>query len=392
MKDIMSKKSLNEVLPQEKISVDLFAPDISPYEEAAFKSAFSTALTKAQMKEIAEPSTSYPQVKHVLATHWHPEWIPMKLIKKRVAASFPKLKDALIIPTQHNQLLSYDDKYSGVEVDCYSPEFDQKVQLLIHCHNKQLKKAGMFKEMIKHTFSYRSSQLFELIDSMAEKKYLHRVEEAAKRTGVSETIIKFVKIQSKKFKHLFYQFESDINPLMYKNKLLRNYLDQLCPYTTAETIRHAQILVREVKAIVKAHFDMSYFYHTRDIIAEARSFNAGIVVPHPEQFWPVLLADYDIDGIEVWNPQSHQFTKFLIESLHRQNKTRKKNGRDLLVFMGDDCHLGEKTREPQLRDPEKSGRQIGYQPAWDDMEIRKSLILGHFSRKSVIKEYRSRLS
>ncbi len=47
-----------------------------------------------------------------------------------------------------------------------------------------------------------------------------------------------------------------------------------------------------------------------------------MVIPHPEQFWPILLADYDVDGYEVWNPQSREYTDFLIRALDNQNKRR----------------------------------------------------------------------
>jgi hypothetical protein len=103
-----------------------------------------------------------------------------------------------------------------------------------------------------------------------------------------------------------------------------------------------------------------------------------------------LLADYDVDGYEVWNPQSREYTEFLINVVHRQNESR--GGKPILIFMGDDCHMGEKAKDPRYQDTAKASRQIGYQPAWDDPAIRKSLILANVNRRRVIEEYKSRLN
>jgi hypothetical protein len=77
-----------------------------------------------------------------------------------------------------------------------------------------------------------------------------------------------------------------------------------------------------VKALVKVEFSLKYFYRTSEVIEEARALGAGIVIPHPEQFWPILLKEYDVDGIEVWNPQSRRYTEFLISVLNRRNQKR----------------------------------------------------------------------
>ncbi len=117
-----------------------------------------------------------------------------------------------------------------------------------------------------------------------------------------------------------------------------------------------------------------------------------VVIPHPEQFWPILLAEYDVDGYEVWNPQSQRYTDFLISVLNRKNSLLSNSEKRLLIFMGDDTHVGEKTRDPKEQEMEKTGREIGVQPAWDDLEIQKTLILGNVDKKRVIEEYRERLA
>ena len=59
--------------------------------------------------------------------------------------------------------------------------------------------------------------------------------------------------------------------------------------------------------------------------------------------------------------------------------------------MGDDTHMGEKVKDPELQDAAKAGREIGVQPAWDELSIRKRLIVARMERHDVIAEYRDRL-
>ncbi|MDX9786529.1 MAG: hypothetical protein RBT11_07125 [Desulfobacterales bacterium] len=53
--------------------------------------------------------------------------------------------------------------------------------------------------------------------------------------------------------------------------------------------------------------------------------------------------------------------------------------------------MGEKVREPVLRDPMKANREIGCQPVWEEVTIRKGLIRAGMDRPRVITEYRQRL-
>jgi len=98
-----------------------------------------------------------------------------------------------------------------------------------------------------------------------------------------------------------------------------------------------------------------------------------------------------VDGIEVWNPQSQQYTEFLINVVNRRNRMGWHGERPILIFMGDDCHMSERTRDPAEQDPDKAAREIGLQPAWHDFAIRKSLIINGVSRRKIIAEYRARL-
>ena len=374
-------------------SVTAASEELTDWDRKTYLKLISNELSAEQIARISTPAAIYPRQTSVLAVHWHPEFVPMDVIRERITATFPNHTDELIIPTQHNILMNYDS-YAGVEVDCYSPSFKRKVQLLIHFEAERVGegKADVFKSMLAHTFKYRSRQLFEFIDTVINPEFEDRVQEAATRTGAEEDLVAFARLHTRKLKRLFDEYEPATPPAMIKNKILTHYFDALCEQFDPRMVNHATMFLKAIKAIVKAHFSLEFFYRTEEIIEEVRGIGGGIVIPHPEQFWPILLEDYDVDGYEVWNPQSQEYTEFHINVVDSQNKTMSARKKPVLIFMGDDCHMGEKARDPQQQDPEKAGREIGVQPAWDDLAIRKSLIVANANRKSVIDEYKARLS
>uniref|UniRef100_I2PYS2 Uncharacterized protein n=1 Tax=Desulfovibrio sp. U5L TaxID=596152 RepID=I2PYS2_9BACT len=373
-----------------EIDLSRVDPAVTEEDEAAFARINDVTLTPQQAERIANPVRTYPRQEYVLAAHWHPEHVPMELLKERIAKLYPNRIDELIIPTQHNMLLEYDG-CQGVEVDCYSSGFNRKVQLLLHFKGLDWDRAEVLASMLRHTHRYRASQLFEYLDALAEPAGEARRQLAAGRSNAEEELVAFVRIQAAKIKALILAHEATLPEDTYKNKLVRNFLDTLRPRFGDRLVNKAQVYARAVKELVKEAFSLSYFYRATEVIEEARSLGAGIVIPHPEQFWPILLADYDVDGIEVWNPQSQQYTEFLINVVNRRNRMGWHGERPILIFMGDDCHMSEKTRDPAEQDPEKAAREIGLQPAWHDFAIRKSLIINGVSRRKIIAEYRSRL-
>ncbi len=363
---------------------------IEAFERQAFLNVISEKLLPSQKEDLVKPTRVYADEKDILAIHWHPEFIPLDIIAQRITNTFPNATNKLIIPTQHNMLMSFNG-YSGVEIDCFSPEFNRKIQLLLHFGKIDETKFKKLKLIIDHTFKYRSKQLFELLETLSDKPESVRILKAVENTGVSRSVVDFVRLQAKKLLIMINENIKILPPLAIKNKLVRNYLDEINKFYDERIIDLAQIFVKAVKEIVKSEFDNSYFYNTSEIIYEARLLNAGIIIPHPEQFWPVLLAGYDVDGYEVWNPQSREYTEFLVQVVLEQNKTRKFKARPILVFMGDDTHMGEKSRPMKVRDFFKSEREIGLQPAWEDPEIKKILIRAGYSKERIINEYRSRL-
>ena len=367
------------------------AADIGEDDVAVFRQLVSFELTPTQERALVTPPQVYPRQRSVLGVHWHPEFVPMDLIRRRVAATFPESRLELVIPTQHNELMTYNGRHWGVEIDCYSRQFNRKVQLLIHMRQDRYERAGVLISMLAHTFRYRAAQLLEFLDTLVEPRWERRIQAAVAQTGADPDLVAFVRVHAARLRALLDAHESTTPPDAYKNKLVRNYFDSLRGSYHDQLIRRAQLFLRVVKKSVKKSFNLEYFYQTRQVIEETQALGAGVVVPHPEQFWPILMAEYEVDGYEVWNPHSHQYTEFLINVVNRQNRGRERADRPLLIFMGDDTHMGEKTRPVELQDPAKSNREIGVQPAWDDLAIRKSLLVANAARERVIDEYVNRL-
>jgi hypothetical protein len=365
-------------------------PEVTEFDERLFASLIDTTLDAAAEARILTPGVVQPAQDSVLAVHWHPEHVPLPLIKRRIEASYPAMRKSLIIPTQHNELLEYGP-YSGVEVDCYSRGFNQKVQLLLHFRTEKLAGAHVLKSMLSHTHAYRQSQLFDYLTTITRPDEA-RLAQAAKETGSDPDLVALARTCCLKLAALLEAHAGDMPVDAIKNKLVRNFVDGLRPLLGEITANRVQVFLKEVKAVVKAQFPLTYFYRTTEFIEEARSLGGGVVIPHPEQFWPILLADYDVDGYEVWNPQSQRYTEFLISVLYEKNRRRGNGERRMLVFMGDDTHMGEKTLPVTGgTDPAKARREIGLQPAWDDLSIGKKLIVADMDRARVIEEYSARL-
>jgi len=365
------------------------SPEITDDDRARFFAVVSTDLEDWQIEQVANPATTHVRQRSVLAVHWHPEFVPMEHIRRRVEALFPHREEELLIPTQHNELLSWDG-HAGVEVDCFSSGFNRKVQLLLHFAEEKVTGAATLKSMLAHTFKYRTGQLFDFMHTIT-KPMPERIGKAAKAVGADRDLIEFVRASVSKVERLLDEHWADVPGLSVKNKLLRNWFDAQRAELGDTAVDRVQAYLKAVKQLVKEGFNLSFFYRASEIIEEVRGLGGCVIIPHPEQFWPILLRDYDVDGIEVWNPQSREYTEFLIQVVNERNARGRASGRDVLIFMGDDCHMGEKTKPLDQQDPEKSVREIGYQPAWDDLSIRKRLIVNNISRRSIIRQYKERL-
>lgn len=369
--------------------LDEIPEQVTDRDEAIFWGINNTVLSPEQEKWLCSPDRIFPGQREVLAVHWHPEFVPIHLATHRMQAMFPNREQELVIPTQHNVLLAHD-AYCGVEVDCFSRRFNQKVQLLLHFASSKVDQAGILQSMLEHTRQYRATQLLDIIRSFTQPVQ-DRLDLAARQTGADQELIRFIALHVRKIDALLHDHIQELPLDMVKNKMVRNFFHALRPLYGHQLIDRALNFLQAVKQTVKRDFPLQYFFRTSEIIEEARSLGAGIVVPHPEQFWPILLADYDVDGYEVWNPQSQRYTDFLIGVVQDKNRQRLASEPPLLIFMGDDTHMGEKVKDAQEQDWDKAEREVGYQPAWDDRAVRKRLLQNSISRDTVISEYKARL-
>ncbi|MCG8472671.1 MAG: hypothetical protein MI742_12585 [Desulfobacterales bacterium] len=365
--------------------------EVSEKDEALFFEIISTDLTPWQKEQVLSPPVIHHRQEAVMALHWHPEFIPMDLIQKRLDVVYPNSTESLVIPTQHNDLLTFDSKFWGVEVDCFASRFNCKVQLLLHFAAERIAEAHVLRSMLSLTGKYRSSQLFDFMESFTKPRP-DRLEAAARETGADDILIAFVQAHVSKVESLLQTHWTRVPTMSVKNKLLKNWFDALRPEMGDLDINRAQSFLKAVKERVKSRFPHSHFYRASEIIEEVRGLGGGIIIPHPEEFWPILLAGYDVDGIETWNPQSRKYTEFLISVVHEANSRQSGPQRKQLIFMGDDCHLSEKIKPVAIQDKAKASREVGYQPAWEQLSIRKRLVIHGVSRRTVIAEYRDRLN
>jgi hypothetical protein len=367
-------------------------PEPTAEDEADFQAIVATELTPEQEDQIRSPGSVHSEQRHTLAVHWHPEFIPLPLVRERMGAMFPAVEEELCIPTQHNELLALNG-FSGVEVDCFSSDFNQKIQLLAHFQTDRVARAVTFRDMLDHTRNYRRMQLGSLLDALETKQNGNGefARRAAGLSGADGRVVAFAAAVAHKLRSLLERHKAKVARDSLKNKLVRNFLNRKRGVYGDTFVSRVQVYVNEVKTAVKSAFSPEYYYDTREIIEEIRGLGGGVVIPHPEQFWPVLLAGYDVDGYEVWNPQSRRYTEFLISVVAEQNRNRPKHCRELLVFMGDDCHMSEKVLPPAEQDPLKAAREVGLQPAWDDPNIRKKLTADQARRERVVQRYRERL-
>lgn len=360
-----------------------FADDFEIYKRLTTIDLEESAYQKA-----ATPGYCFEHQTNVLATHWHPEFFPLWVAKQRIQHLYPNCENQLVIPTDHNQLKTYGS-YAGVEVDCYSPEFNRKIQLLLHFNARRIEGASVLKAMLQHTYGFRERFFEQFLDTILLPTSAFLVEKAIKNCGASQHTAMLVKEETARFRQIFKEEYASTPEQAITNSLLVNFFKNLTIRYEKHEIEKAIVLIMAIKKQVYANIDLSFFYTTNQIIEETRGLGGCIVVPHPEQFWTVLLADYDIDGVEIWNPSSHEYSRFLAQVLRRKNEQPAYSHRSLLTFMGDDTHFSKLYE--QIQQDEKPHRELGFQPAWDDISIKKELIKGGISKAHTIAAYRERL-
>ncbi len=340
----------------------------------------------------ARPDRLAPEAREYLAVHWHPEWAPLDLIRRRLELAFPRAGNHLAIPTQHNRILRFGD-WAGVEADVYDRRYGLKVQLLIHFSAARLPAASAFAAMMDHTYNYRAHQLLDILNRLAGTDDAPPPVQGALKRSISPEGVLMARFYAIRLRAMIE--ESGIIGVsrdeMLKNRLLPDFI---LARTGPEHLRLAEqaiLFVNAVKKTVKDQLKPEEFHSPEEVIEEARSLQGGVVIPHPPQFWPALLADLDVDGWEVWNPSTPHHTRFLLEALDRANQCRR-GRRRLLAFMGDDTHMSAKFRPNRTEEKDSAGREIGFQDPWTDPPIRALLDRTGQSLAATIDEYRARMA
>ncbi|MDR1296076.1 MAG: hypothetical protein LBO05_01620 [Deltaproteobacteria bacterium] len=352
----------------------------------AFDRLTSVELTPEETALASTPDRTDENEDRLFAVHFHPEWVGLDLIEKRLALAFPNVSDFMVIPTQHNRV-TVMGPWAGVEVDCYAPGYDQKIQLLIHLRAEKMAGATKFLSMIEQTFRYRALQLLEILAALTHPS--PEISREINSNGLDHQALDLASLYAMRLDQLIHSGDALTSPRseMLKNRLLTDFMLarnlDVDPVLFSNSLAAANI----VKAMVKHHLDYDRFHTAVEIVEEARSLGAGVVVPHPPLFWPALLDDLDVDGWEVWNPSTPKQTVFLTECLARARRKR-----PLLAFMGDDTHMSSKIRPNITEDKNGKGREIGFQPPWRDPVVLAALKDAGQSRERTMDEYRSRIA
>lgn len=370
-----------------------FAPEPDADDTALFRSLVDTEITAEQAAQLTTPAHTYPDQRHVLAIHWHPQHVSLETARQRITRLFPDSSDMLIIPTEHNALHEWDE-FAGVEADCRDLRLDLKVQLLLHFKAERVREAHTLRSMLAHTARYRGLQLRDLLETAAAPaatRHRHRTERAVRATGADHTVVALAAACARKLLALLGDEVDAPSTDERRSTLLRDFVEARRPLFGPMLTPQLHAYTKALRDRVKAEFPLRFFHDAHAFIEEARGLGGVVTIPHPEQFWPILLAGYDVDAIEVWNPQSRRHTNFLISVIRENNENRFRN-RPVLITMGDDTHLGELLRQAEGPDKARLSREIGVQPLWTDATTLMELQAAGMVRDHVMAAYRERLN
>jgi hypothetical protein len=362
--------------------------EVSDWDEQTYALLVSSRLSPARRHAIAWPRQTYPDQDAVLATHWHPDGVPMELIRHRIGALFPSRTAELVIPTPHNRLAAYGE-LAGAEIDCYAPEIRDKVQLLIHLPRDRAARATALTGILEQAAETRARLLLRILEELDAAGPTKRLGRVATKITADPSALEFVQLRARKLRALIDRNRSKTPAHVLRPRLFRLYLEALRGQCGDRIADQGQALIRALSKALKRDEPAASFHSIYDIITEVRAARGGVVVPHPQKFPGVLETNYDVDGYEVWSPGWPRKTSALIDAIAERSASRK--ARPFLMFLADDCHLGEKLRPANLRCPKRAAREIGVQAGWDDPAIRSCLERAGVTRRGVIEAYRHRL-
>ena len=350
-------------------------------------------LDSAKRKLLSEPSQSFENQQEVLAIHWHPEFIPLDLAEKRLKSLFPRQEKSLVIPTEHNIILTMGE-FAGVEVDCRVPQFYYPVQVLIHLSSHKLKeeRSSKLQAMVAETFEYTVDHFWELLLALCDREHRRRREEIRRESCFGSDTVSFVVERVKELKSLLDDCGEAIPRRALRSKLIYAYFQLLRSYYDPLKIKGAKLFLSKLKESMKAQRHWDRYFTIHEYIEESRLLGGASIIPHPEKFWPILLLDLDVDGYEVWNPQGGDYTEFLMSVVQEKNERLSSRELPFLATVGDDTHLGYKLHSLSSSTAQDgSCREIGRQAPWERAKTRVLFQRNEMSRSKLIDEYRLRI-
>lgn len=354
-------------------------------KEELFEDLIKDQLNKDKTDKVTNPRFIMPEIENVLALHWHPENLSIETAVKRLSKTFPNATNKLIIPTDHNIFKSYQG-ISGTEIDCFAKELKKKVQLLIHIKDDNLKNSFTLKTMVNYSAEFSKKFLLFFLDSLIGKSTVSNFiwEKVASEAVLDKKYYEEIRKLSKEFITLFESRKIDY--FLISNSLLVNFVCNILTKYNDLIKKQAKLFLLEFKKLCYIHFDTKFFYSVEDFVEEVQWSGGAISVPHPEQFWPILLTKYKFDGIEFWNPSSASYSELILDRIIRLNKYKKEA---VIPLVGDDTHFNKLVEEvSKNRIP---SRDLGYQPIWKSKIIQQILKRNSLCKQKIIDLYRERL-
>ena len=83
--------------------------ELTDWDQAIYRKLVSTEISPEERDALVNPPMIIGDEEAVLAIHWHPESVPMDINELRINKMFPAHSEELIIPTQHNLLMSFHE-------------------------------------------------------------------------------------------------------------------------------------------------------------------------------------------------------------------------------------------------------------------------------------------
>jgi hypothetical protein len=237
--------------------------ELNQWDQEAFERIISTELTEEQKARVVTPGLTFPGQKSLLAIHWHPEFIPSDLIAQRISACFRTARRSWSFPPSTTCL----SRLGGLhwrEVDCYAAGLIARCS----CCCISIRTGWSGPPASRPCWSTRSNTgpgsfsniwirwLILFMTAVCRGPWPPPARTRSWCASPGST--------AGKLKQLIEINQSIIDEETIKNKLLPDFFEELRAFYPERLINHAQSLLHAVKKIVKAQYNLTYFYRARN--------------------------------------------------------------------------------------------------------------------------------